>query len=384
MRILIVVQRYGEEVIGGSEGHARTVAKRLARHHTVEIATTTALDYWTWAPHYAPGLTSLDGLPVRRFAVESGRRADFKAFETLVNAPGHTLADELAWPTVQGPHVPELYEFLARDGTDYDTIIFYTYIYAPTVLGLPLVPDRAVLISTAHDEEPLALAPYRALFHLPRAIGYLTPEERDLVQGRFRNENVPSLVLGIGLDAVAPGDGAAYRSEHGIAGPLIAYLGQVTAGKGCDTLLTEWAAYRESAGSGTLVLAGTVGMDVAPSDDVRVLGRVTEAEKAGLLAAADVLVLPSQFESLGIVLLEAWQAGTPALVPAWNAVTAGQVRRSGGGRTYATHDAFGLELRALLAEATARGAAGKHWVTAECAWDAFDERLDALLDLARG
>jgi len=381
MKILIVVQRYGADVIGGSEAHARTIAKRLALHHQVEIATTTALDYWTWAPHYPAGTTTVDGLGVHRFAVETGRRADFKAFETIVHSAGHTLADELAWPTVQGPHAPALYEFLVRDGERYDAIVFYTYIYAPTAFGLPLVPERAVLISTAHDEGPLALAPYRALFHLPRAIGYLTPEERDLVQGRFHNDDVPSLVLGIGLDAVAPGNGAAFRARHGISGPLVAYLGQVNAGKSCHELLADWAAHRDAAGIGTLVLAGTVAMEIAPRDDVRVLGRITDAEKAELLAAADVLALPSWFESLGIVLLEAWQTGTPVIVPAWNAVTAGQVRRSGGGRTYATHDAFGAELQAVLADRSALGEAGRGWVARECAWDAFDDRLESLLEL---
>ena len=53
--ILLVVQRYGAEVVGGSEQHARLVARRLAQRHTVEVATTTALDYWTWTPHYRAG-----------------------------------------------------------------------------------------------------------------------------------------------------------------------------------------------------------------------------------------------------------------------------------------------------------------------------------------
>ena len=52
MKILIVVQRYGAEVVGGSESHARVVAQRLAKLNEVEVATTTALDYWSWAPHF--------------------------------------------------------------------------------------------------------------------------------------------------------------------------------------------------------------------------------------------------------------------------------------------------------------------------------------------
>jgi glycosyltransferase involved in cell wall biosynthesis len=382
VRVLIVVQRFGEEIVGGSEGHARIVARRLARRHRVEIATTTAADYWTWAPSYPAGTTSVDGLVVHRFPVEAGRDPRFKEREAAVFAPGHTLREEQDWLRVQGPHVPALYDFLHRSGRDHDAIVFYTYIYAPTALGLPLVPERAVLISTAHDELPLGLAPYRMLFQLPRAIGYLTPEERALVHRRFHNEQIPDVVLGIGLDPPLIGDAAALRSRLGIAGPLVAYLGQVTAGKGVDELVADWVRYRDAGGPGTLVLAGNVGLELPARPDLRVLGRISETEKADLLAAADVLVHPSHLESLGIVLLEAWQVGTPVLVPAWNAVTAGQVARSGGGRTYATHDGFGEALRALLAEGPERGRAGQAWVRAECAWDRFDARLEELLELA--
>ena len=382
MRILVVVQRYGDQVVGGSEGHARIVARRLARHHEVEVATTTAIDYWTWAPHFAPGTTTVDGIPVRRFAVEAGRHPRFKELEDAVLLQDHDLEAELEWPRIQGPHVPALYEFLHDARDRYDAFLFYTYIYAPTVLGLPLVPERALLVSTAHDERPLGLAPYRALFHLPRGIGYLTPEEGALVRARFHNDEVPSLVLGIGLDPLPEGDAAAFRARHGLDGPIVAYLGQVTAGKGCDELVVDWIRYRDGGGAGTLLLAGALGIDMPQRADVRALGRVSDAEKADLLAAADVLVLPSHLESLGIVLLEAWQAGTPVLVPAWNAVTAGQVGRSGGGRTYATHEAFAGELAALLGgEGPACGASGRAWVERECAWDRFDERLGQLLDL---
>jgi glycosyltransferase involved in cell wall biosynthesis len=381
--ILIVVQRYGDEVVGGSEGHARVVATRLARTHQVEIATTTAADYWTWAPYYPAGTHHLDGLRVHRFPVAEGRDPEFKAFESKVLGGEHALSDEEEWLRRQGPHCPELLEFLHDEGDRYDAILFYTYIYEPTARGVPIVPERAALISTAHDEAPLRLAPYRALFHLPRALGFLTPEERDLVHRTFRNQHIPHETLGLGLDAPAPYDVDAFRAAHKLEGPLVLYLGQVSEGKGCDDLIAAWTAYRErsDARAATLLLAGTVRMELPDRSDVVALGRIPDAQKHAALAAADALVLPSRFESLGIVLLEAWQVGTPVVVRADNPVTAGQVARSGGGLTYRDAAGFGDALDRAIAARRALGAAGRAWVERESSWDAFDARLAQLVAL---
>ena len=384
-RLLLVVQRYGADVVGGSEQHARLVAQRLAQRHIVEVATTTALDYWTWAPHYAAGDDFLDGIHVRRFAVRSGRDPEFKAFEHHVLEEEHHVADELAWPRRQGPDCPELLEFLHARGRDYDAVLFYTYIYAPTALGLPIVPERAALISTAHDEYPLRLAPYRALFHLPRAIGYLTPEERAMVHARFHNEQVPDEVLGYALGDAPAGDVAGFRARHGITGPYVLYLGQVSEGKGCDELLAEWIAHRERGGAPdeTLVLAGTLRMEIPDRPDVRALGRVSEADKAGALAGALALVQPSRLESLGIVLFEAWQHGTPVLVPAANLVTTGQTARAAAGRSYRDGE-LGLALDTLRPERDTYGASGRAFVERECSFSAFDDRLERLVEATVG
>ena len=381
MKILIVVQRYGAEVIGGSESHARVVAQRLAKLNEVEIATTTALDYWSWAPHFPPG-ESLDGaVRVRRFPVAGLRSPTFKDTERRLLFEPHTLAEERKWLSEQGPHVPALLEFLHREGGGYDAILFYTYIYEPTAAGLPLVAERAALISTAHDEEPLRLLPYRALFELPRAFGFLTPEERDLVHARFANEHIPSEILGIGLDPPPWHDAAPFRDRYAPRGPLVLYLGQVSEGKAVDELVADWIEYHDTGGSGTLVLAGTQRMPLPDRDDIVSLGHVSEEEKYALLEAADVLVLPSHLESLGIVLLEAWQVGTPCLVSAHNAVTSGQVARARGGLAYERDDLAEV-LLAVLARRDVLGASGRRFVERECTWPAFDGRLEQLVDLA--
>jgi glycosyltransferase involved in cell wall biosynthesis len=381
VRILVVVQRYGAEVLGGSESHARVVAHRLAMVNAVEIATTNALDYWSWAPHFPVG-ESMDGpVRVRRFAVAGLRSTNFKENERRVLFEPHTLSDEQGWLALQGPHTPGLLEFLRRDGKSYDAILFYTYIYEPTAAGLPLVPERAALISTAHDEEPLRLVPYRVLFQLPRAFGFLTPEERDLVHARFHNEHIPSEVLGIGLDAPPWHDPRPFREHYAPRGPLVLYLGQVSEGKAVDELVADWIAYREAGGPGSLVLAGTARMPIPERDDIVALGRVSDEDKYALLEAAGALILPSHLESLGLVLLEAWQVGTPCLVSAKNKVTTGQVARANGGAAY-DRGGFATALAAVLARREELGASGRAYVERECTWPAFDARLEQLVDLA--
>ncbi len=380
MRILVVVQRYGAEVVGGSESHARVVAHRLAMVNEVEVATTNALDYWSWAPHF-PADESMDGpVRVRRFAVTGPRSPAFKDAERHVLFEPHTLADEEAWLALQGPHTPGLLEFLHGEGGGYGAILFYTYIYEPTAAGLPLVPERAALISTAHDEEPLRLVPYRALFQLPRAFGFLTPEERDLVHSRFRNEHIPSEVLGIGLEPPPWHDAEPFREHYAPRGPLVLYLGQVSEGKAVDELIADWTRYRDDGGAGSLVLAGTLRMPLPERDDIVSLGRVSDEDKYALLEAADVLVLPSHLESLGIVLLEGWQVGTPCLVSAKNKVTTGQAARAAGGVAY-DRGGFARARAAVLARRHALGASGRAYVERECAWPAFDARLEQLVDL---
>ena len=130
MKLLLVVQRYGPEVTGGSEALCRAIAQRLAERHEVSVATSCATDYVTWANALPPG-TSHDGrVTVHRF--ESARQRPLQEFWRLSDRlfDDQASADEQArWFALNGPDVPGLLEFVRTRGGDFDRVLFFCLLY---------------------------------------------------------------------------------------------------------------------------------------------------------------------------------------------------------------------------------------------------------------
>jgi glycosyltransferase involved in cell wall biosynthesis len=375
---LVVVQRYGD-VAGGAEAHARTLVQHLAPHVDVEVATTTARDYWTWANEFTPGLTWIDGVPVRRFPVERGRSRDFRLREHRAFSSGHSYADELAFVDAQGPVAPELLEHVRARARDFDHIVFFQYLYHPTVKGMPLAPERAVLVPTAHDEPAIGLSVYRRVFHLPRAIAYNTEEERRMVHRRFGNERVPGDVVGVGVDLPAQRDANRFRTRHGVDGPYFLYVGRIVQGKQIAELAGAFARWqdRRSSPRATLVLMGHSEMAIPAHPAIRELGRTSDEEKFDALAGCVALLQPSLLESLSIIALEAWACGRPVVADVRSAVVWGMTRRANAGLSYRSDAELGEICELLLSDrrlGARLGAMGEAFVARTYTWPSVVEK----------
>ena len=385
MKLACVVQRYGAGVAGGSERHCRELALRLAAHHDVTILTTCAADYVTWENELPAG-TSVDGrATVRRFPVRQPRR--LKRFADLSDEvfDGPTPDErQEAWFRENGPDCPALLDHLRAEGHGYDLVLFWTFRYAPSFFGVPLVRDRAVLLPTAEEDRAADLSILEAFFQLPAAYLFLTPEEQTLVSTRAGRALAPCAVIGMGLDPAA--STAPARLPAGITQPYLLYLGRVDRNKGCDTLLEYFLEYAASRDGLSLVLAGPAKMTIPAHPRIRVLGRVGDDERDALLQGALALAIPSPFESLSIVLLEAWNRGVPAIVNGQCAVLKGQVRRANGGLYYRSSAEFAEAvdtLRGADAERRALGTQGLAYVEREYRWPTVMARVEALLEEVR-
>lgn len=80
-------------------------------------------------------------------------------------------------------------------------------------------------------------------------------------------------------------------------------------------------------------------------EGVHAVGRIGEQDKYDALAGALAVVVPSRFESLSLLTLEAFASGTPVLVNGQSDVLVGQVKRSGAGRAYTDLESFITGLR---------------------------------------
>ena len=334
MRIAFIVQRYGAEILGGSEYACRLSAEHLSTRHEVEVLTTCAREYTTWENAYPESSDRIRGVTVRRFANAQTRNLEsFNAYSDWIFSNPHTATDEEAWLQQQGPWCPALIEYLQQKHKSYDALIFFTYLYAPTVLGLHVDPKRSILVPDGarragdppghvqgrvrpsrshrlHDQRRAQLPPQslhnqgqdlkrplsaastcrrtstRVVRHLQAAT--VTTRDRRVTTGP-RRPAAPA----------ARCSGAVTAST----GPFVLYGGRIDPGKGCEELIEYFSTYADAQGDATLALMGIKLMPIPEEPFIRFAGMLSETERLDALEAATVVVVPSPYESLSLLAL---------------------------------------------------------------------------------
>ncbi len=391
-KIALVNQRYGLEVNGGSEYYTRLIAEKLKEDYEVEILTSKALSYEKWEDYYTQDVETINGVTVRRFSVAHTRRDLLMKILSRLIARFHMNFKWLCdiWVRQQGPYLPKLTEYIRMHKQEYAAIVFVTYLYYPTVVGMKEAKEKAVFIPTAHDEPYLYFKSHRPLFRMPKAIIYLTEEEKMLVNRVFHNETIPSAIAGVGVDLPDEIDNDRFRKKYQIEGDYLIYTGRVDKSKGCDEMLDVFLTYlgdiKEDEKKPTLVLMGQEFMKIPEHPNIRYLGFVPEQDKFDGVSGARALWLPSQFESLSISVLEAMTLSIPVIVNGKCEVLKGHVEKSGGGMFYQNSKACQSVLETILGDQVKRdemGRLAKKYVDAYYSWPVVMGRIREMLAIAQ-
>ncbi|OLT21721.1 hypothetical protein BJF81_15095 [Ornithinimicrobium sp. CNJ-824] len=303
MRIALVSSSYHPH-FGGVEEHVRHIAKELQeRGHVVEV----------WTVDRGDGLRDevVDGCRVRYLPTPLPARSVRALGSLTLRAPG-ALAQ---WVRAYAAFRPDVINVQCFGPNGVYGLVLAALTGTPLVVsshGETFMDEHGI-----YDRSALLRAALR------RAIrsGTVTACSRyvaDDLRSRFGASEV--LVIANGVD-LAPAQEAplldAPQRESGR--PLLLGAGRLVRQKGFDVLLMA-ASQSRSEPQVWIVGDGAersrlerLAASLSISHRVQFLGRRTASEVQSLMAAADAVVVPSRVEPFGIVVLEAWAAGTPVL-----------------------------------------------------------------------
>jgi glycosyltransferase involved in cell wall biosynthesis len=350
-KIGIIVQRYGLEINGGAEYHARLIAEKMSRYFDVEVFTSTARDYITWEHHYREGRETINNIEVHRFTVTRPRDPErFGKIQQVIFETEHSKEDELAWQEEQGPLVPNLLDELEKREHEFTRLFFFSYRYYHSYYGVKRFKDKAVLVPTAEHDEVVYLRLFKDFFKLPCGIVYNSHEEKEIINNVSGNDSVLGDIVGVGSEIPKHFSPQSFRDKFDIRDRYFIYIGRLDQNKGVPELLDFYQRLlNEQEINLTLVLMGKSVIDIPKHPQIKYLGFMQDEDKFDALKGAEFLIIPSQFESLSMVALEAWAVGKPVVANGRTEVLQGQCRRSNAGLWYTNYLEF-KEIIMLLNE----------------------------------
>ncbi len=388
MKIGFVVQRYGEDIIGGAEYHCRLIVKKLKPYFDIEVFTSKANDYITWKDFYKEKVSIVDGVKVNRFSVKKKRNPiKFGKIQEKVFNREHTERDELKWLDEEGPNLPSLIKALEKREEEFDFFVFFSFRYYHSFFGIKRFHKKAILVPTAEPDPTLYLKIFRPIFHLPRGIAYNSWEEKRIINIYSGNYETYGEVVGVGSEIPYKYSASDFRKKHGIENKFILYIGRIDKNKGVDHLFDFFIKYKsEKGGELKLILIGKDVYPIPEHKDIIYIGAVSDEDKYNALAASELLVMPSFYESLSMVTIESWALKKPVIVNGGCPVLKDQVIRSKGGLYYENYFEFKEALEYILENKRIyekMGENGRRFYEQNYTWDKITSKYFKIFDNAK-
>lgn len=408
-KIAIVIHRFGKDVNGGAEVHAKMISDHLSPYYDIDILTTTIKDWNDRSLDYPEGAESEDSINIIRFGTIKFDEKKFKSLKKRAKT-GRKIRLALfslnilkyfsAWFTSTkifkskekmyfeqyAAHSPQLLSYIRDNQDKYDAIIFMTYYFSNTLFGGLIAPHKSILVPTAHKEKEIFFSLYSELFSKVRHIAFNTTAEKKLCEDIFGKHLSNRSVVATGIELKPSLDWESVKGKYNLPDNYILYLGRVTYGK-INTLLDDFIDFKRNDNSNIkLVLTGGIdsNIPVDKSSDIIFTGFVSEEEKSAIIEHATLMVNPSRFESLSLLLLEGLSKGIPVLVNGKCDVLKEHCFLSDGACTYYTsRSEFKSKLQVLLSSDSIMiemSQKGKKYVDENYSWETIVSKFRRIID----
>lgn len=331
-KIAFIIIRYGVEVNGGAEVHCRMLAERLRPYYDVEVLTTTTKVFRDPANDYPEGVSTVNGVTVRRFKpapIDGERHGAYRkkcktarrirlqlakmgllgVISSLHPEWTMSLEAEKRYYESQEDHTPQMLEFIEQHKDEYAAFLFMNFYFSQPVLGCTIAPEKTILIPLVHPDKPLYYSINAPMFTRVRHIAFNTAAERRLCSRAFGASLAPNSLVGCGIEEAPEADWGGVKAKYGLPDQYVLYLGRITPSK-TTKVIPDFLRYKkEHGGEVKLVMVGGTELDIKRSDspDIIFTGYVSDEEKSSIIRHATVMVNPSRMESLSLLMLEAMQ-----------------------------------------------------------------------------
>ena len=386
-KIAFVIQRYGTEVNGGAEYHCRVLAEHMLPKYDVDVITSCANSYTPWDNYYDEGIEKINGINVIRFKVKKIKN-DILYEELTRKIKSGDESAENEWISETGPYCPDAIDYIKDNASEYEAVIFFTYMFYLTVVGMNLELENAILLPTAHDEPVIYFNIYKNMFKKTKYLLYNSIEEKEFLINKFGLQDKKSKLTCVGIDIPKIQEDINYAERN--YGNYIVYIGRVCKGKNYLELNKFFIEYKKRNSSDLkMVVIGKIDEEIRfkYSEDIIYAGFVTDDEKNYILNNAKLLVMPSLFESLSLVILESMALRIPVLVNGNCAVLKGQCIRSNAGLYYENYYEFEAALDYILNNRNAcqeMGNNGYEFVKKNYDWEVIVNNVCELIESIEG
>ena len=407
-KIAFIIIRYGVEVNGGAEVHCRMLAERLRPYYDVEVLTTTTRIFRDPASDYPEGISTVNGVTVRRFKpapidgehhglyrkkCKTARRIRLQlakmgllgVISSLHSEWTMSLEAEKRYYESQEDHTPQMLEFIERHKDEYAAFLFMNFYFSQPVLGSTIAPEKTILIPLVHPDKPLYDSINAPMFTRVRHIAFNTAAERQLCRRAFGASLAPNSLVGCGIEEAPEADWGGVKAKYGLPDQYVLYLGRITPSK-TTRVIPDFLRYKkEHGGEIKLVMVGGTELDIERSDspDIIFTGYVSDEEKSAIIRHATVMVNPSRMESLSLLMLEAMQNRVPLLVNGRSRVMKDHCKSSGAAFWYDSSRDFRNKLHRLISDPELRrtmSEKGPAYVREHYDWSVIIPKLRTLIE----